>query len=333
MGCGVSTVAEDTASNYGPDGQRWCEWWVAGEATPGCVTIGGETVPDGGPFNPAVTSPTKLAGSVLFSRGKLERDGSGSEPQTTFSYSDPIYARAFFSHALPCYSVGWALLELSKERPHYNTKKIKEKEQLLLRQGKELDYSRRRRYYIFPENIKEIGIMLYVNGKPVADEIAVSSDSWDCEPIEDSFFTFTPDRGSVFGPSTGGPETSLPIHIRPSKNEEEIYRDPRWSRLHVELLKVLQKQGEGTTSLRWEVVYRYGNWKFVAWNAEEAAASGGKAPAYRYSDEDRDREEDVSVPIAKGEFKISVSREEVQQLAADITKLQQVHKAAKERIS
>ena len=253
MGCGASTVLDESSSHYGPDGQRWCEWWIAGEARPGCVTMGGETVPEGGPFShAAVDRPQKAAGRIMFSKSAIGREGKG-DMQTTFSYSDTIYARAFFSHALPCYSVGWALLELSKERPHYNTKKMKEKEQLLLRQGKELDYSKRRRYFLFPENIKEIGIILWVNGKVLSDEIAVSSDSWDCEPIEDTFFTFTPDRGSVFGPTTGCPETSLPIFLKPGKADTDTYKDPRWSRLHLELLKILQKQGESTSTLRWEV--------------------------------------------------------------------------------
>eukprot|EP00754_Rhynchopus_humris_P041550 Rhum_TRINITY_DN25104_c0_g1::Rhum_TRINITY_DN25104_c0_g1_i1::g.181216::m.181216 len=333
MGCGASsTVSEDTAAtSYGPDGQRVSEWWIAGEARPGGVTVGGEVIPDGAPFASSPYAKSGRDGMIQFAKGQIDKSGEGDICKQ-FAYSDDVYGRAFFSHPLPCYSIGWAMLDLTKERPHYNTKKMKEKEAELQRNGKEVDYSARKRFFLFPESIKEIGLMLKMNGKPQALEIAQSSDSWDIEPIEGSFFTFTPDRGSVFGSSSSGPEQSLPFPLKPHHSDSQLFADVRWSRLQLEFLRLLRKQGDTTSVFKLEIVYSYGNWKFLAWNPDEAA-TGGKAPAYRYSDEDRDREDDVSVPIASGEFKIKVSKTDLKQLDDDITEMEKVYNAAKAKLT
>ena len=214
--------------------------------------MGGEVIPDGAPFASSPYAKSGRDGMVQFAKGQIDKSGEGDICKQ-FAYADDVYGRAFFSHPLPCYSVGWAMLDLTKERPHYNTKKMKEKEAELQRNGKEVDYSARKRFFLFPESIKEIGLMLKMNGKPQALEIAQSSDTWDIEPIEGSFFTFTPDRGSVFGSSSSGPEQSLPFPLKPHHSDSQLFADVRWSRLQLEFLRLLRKQGDTTSVFKLEV--------------------------------------------------------------------------------
>eukprot|EP00659_Diplonema_papillatum_P009296 gene9296-14402_t len=319
MGCGASNVQlEGSECEYGPDGERLHEWWVAAEVYPGAVTKAGEVVPEHGPFTNEKhkTHPD----SILFSTNPIDRDGKCTQ-QPVFKFEEAIYSRAFFSYALPSYPVGWARLDLSKDKPHYNTKKVKEKEQAMQAQGLQLDYSKRKKYFLYPESIKEIGIFLWINGKRVVCDAAASCDSWACEPMEGAFFTFTPDRGSVYGGQNGGPETSLALFLRPADSDFERYSDPRWARLHLELLKLFLRAGDGTHAMKLEVRYRYGNWKFVAWN-EQDSKNSSKATAYRYSDEERDQEEAVSAAVAKGEFKVVLSKLDLKTLPGEIAKME-----------
>eukprot|EP01064_Diplonema_japonicum_P036400 TRINITY_DN8154_c3_g1_i1.p1 TRINITY_DN8154_c3_g1~~TRINITY_DN8154_c3_g1_i1.p1 ORF type:complete len:331 (+),score=41.51 TRINITY_DN8154_c3_g1_i1:45-1037(+) len=325
MGCGASAHgdADSEGSEYGPDGLRLHEWWVAGEIQPGIESKSGEAVPAQGPFESDKKSSVQEI--IQFGVADVKKEkGAEDSTERVFKYTDPMYARAFFSHSLPCFSVGWARLELSKDRPHYNTKKIKERDAALASQGQTPDYSKRRKYFLYPESIKEIGVFLMINGKSMSTPTAVSCDTWSCDPIEGAFFTFTPDRGSVYGQSA--PETSLPIFLRPSEDDSSHFKDPRWSRLNLELLKLFLKTGSGTHVLKLEVKYRYGNWKFVAWN--ESDSKVGKVPAYRYSDEDREQEEATSVSVSKGEFKIKITKDDLKLMPADIEKMEQVHKEA-----
>eukprot|EP01059_Diplonema_ambulator_P001924 TRINITY_DN11582_c0_g1_i1.p1 TRINITY_DN11582_c0_g1~~TRINITY_DN11582_c0_g1_i1.p1 ORF type:complete len:353 (+),score=44.24 TRINITY_DN11582_c0_g1_i1:51-1061(+) len=330
MGCGASSHngdMESDGSEYGPDGLRLHEWWVAGEVNPGVTTRSGEVVPAKGPFEyDKKAQPGIHADAIKFGTEAVGKDGSHSDPSPVFKYGDPIYSRAFFTHSLPCFSVGWARLELSKDRPHYNTKKIKERDSALASQGQTPDYSKRRKYFLYPESIKEIGVFMSINNKHVVTPTAVSCDSWACDPIEGAFFTFTPDRGSVYGLGNSAPETSLPIFLRPSEADDEHYKDPRWSRLNLEMLKAIQKSGSGTHSIKLEVKYRYGNWKFVAWN--ESDSKSGKVPAYRYSDEERDQEEATSVTVSKGEFKLKITKDELKAIPEEIEKLDKVYNTA-----
>ena len=254
MGCGSSNYVEDDSKEYGPDGLQLYEWWAAGDMVPGNLTRSGEKVPIIGPFENAATPRTNVTEKVKFDIKEIDKDSKGGAfSHALWKWEEPIYARAFFSHSLPCYSVGWARLELSKERPHHNTRKIKEKEEKLLQQGKVPDYSKRRKYFLYPESIKDIGIFLWLNGKSQETNAAVSGDPWDCEPIAGAFFTFTPDRGAVYGNDRTALQDSLSIPFRPCPSDSSTYEDVRWSRLHLELLKLLQNAGDGTHSVRIEV--------------------------------------------------------------------------------
>eukprot|EP01063_Lacrimia_lanifica_P030360 TRINITY_DN4819_c0_g4_i1.p1 TRINITY_DN4819_c0_g4~~TRINITY_DN4819_c0_g4_i1.p1 ORF type:complete len:359 (+),score=131.99 TRINITY_DN4819_c0_g4_i1:68-1144(+) len=311
----------------GKDGLHLAMWWAAGVMLPGAQVDPGPPAleaPVTGPFAPKTTTSPDLVGKVVFSTATVDVDGA-APGGAVFTLADNIYARAFFASSLPSYSVGWARLELSKDRPHYNTKKVREKEQMLIEQGREVDYSKRRKYFLYPECIKEIGVFLKVNGTPVSTPAAISSDSWGIDPIEDAFFTFAPERGSIYG-TQEGPDSSMPLFLRLGDSDPR-YTDARWARLQLELLKELRKQGEGTHTLTLEIAYRYGNWKFVAWNAAEQQSSS-RTPAYRYSDEDRDAEEEISVPVAKGKFQVLVGADDVASLTPTIEGLQKVFDAA-----
>eukprot|EP01062_Namystynia_karyoxenos_P002754 TRINITY_DN10973_c0_g1_i1.p1 TRINITY_DN10973_c0_g1~~TRINITY_DN10973_c0_g1_i1.p1 ORF type:complete len:333 (+),score=77.21 TRINITY_DN10973_c0_g1_i1:154-1152(+) len=330
MGCGASS-----SKNYqenrtlGPDGKPIDEWWNAGEVLPGGKSPGGELVPIGGPFGDTKQQDPSRAQKVLFAAQSIDREGGGVEDGglKIWQCGGPLYARAFFTYGLPSFPVGWARLELSQDRPHYNTRKMAEKEQKLKEAGKQIDYSRRKKFFLYPESIKEIGLFLMIDGKQVSTPVAVSGTSWACDPIEDAFFTFSPAAGSIFGERGDSPENSLLMCLRPDSDSAE-HNDIRWLRLHAEFLRAVTKLNEGSHEVHTEVRYRYGNWKFVAWNDVECKPSHGVAPSYRYSDEERDEEAEISEAVAVGGFKFKLSKEEKKALLDELPRLEELAKAA-----
>lgn len=347
MGCGASAdgqaYANETERPLGPDGKPLYEWWVAGDVLPGGKSSTGEPVPVGGPFGNSGWGPeggrpaagtlgAKVSKKILYGGTVIGREGEAADLEQGSKYTwqcgDPLYCRAFFTHGLPSFAVGWARLELSQERPHYNTRKMAEKEAKMKEQGKELDYSKRKKYFLYPESIKEIGLFLTIDGKHVVTPTAVSGTSWACDPIEDAFFTFSPAAGSLFGERGDVPENSLAFYLRP-KAGDPVGEDIRWLRLHAEFLRALSKLSDGSHELSFEVRYRYGNWKFVAWNEVDCRAPAvGQAPSYRYSDEERDDEAAISVGVASGSFKVKLSKDDKKMLLEELPKVEEAARKA-----
>eukprot|EP00756_Hemistasia_phaeocysticola_P003786 Hpha_TRINITY_DN12452_c0_g1::TRINITY_DN12452_c0_g1_i1::g.42870::m.42870 len=338
MGCGASKSPDGgNEAKYqeerplGPDGKPLHEWWDAGEVVPGWKSPGGELVPVGGPFDDMKKQDPARDKKVLFSGKPIDRDATGLEPDGAklWTYGEPLYARAFFTYGLPSLPVGWARLELSQDRPHYNTRKMEEREQRMKEAGKVIDYSKRRKFFLYPESIKEVGLFIAIDGKPISTTAAVSGTSWACDPVEDAFFTFTPAAGSLFGERREDPpENSLLLCFRPNPSDEALYNDVRWLRLHIEFLRALSKLSDGTHTFEMEVCYRYGNWKFVAWNDVDCKPQHGMAPSYRYSDEDRDEEASISAGVAGGTIKMKFTKDDKKKMLEEIAVLEEKAKAA-----
>eukprot|EP01065_Artemidia_motanka_P020968 TRINITY_DN2500_c0_g1_i1.p1 TRINITY_DN2500_c0_g1~~TRINITY_DN2500_c0_g1_i1.p1 ORF type:complete len:334 (+),score=76.14 TRINITY_DN2500_c0_g1_i1:123-1124(+) len=330
MGCGSSSSGKRYEQNrpLGPDGKPLNEWWDAGDVLPGGKSPAGELVPVGGPFDDMRKQDPARDKKLLFSTKPIDRDGSGCDGMKVWSYGEPLYARAFFTYGLPSYPVGWARLELSQDRPHYNTRKMVEREQKMKDAGKTVDYSKRKKFFLYPESIKEIGLFVALDKNPISTDVAVSGTSWACDPIEDAFFTFTPVAGSLFGGRGDAPENSLLLCMRPDKADSAMYNDVRWLHLHAEFLRALSQLSEGTHELLMEVCYRYGNWKFVAWNDVECKPQHGVAPSFRYSDEERDEEASISAGMASGTLKVKFCKEDKKKMLEEIAKLEELAKAA-----
>lgn len=267
------------------------EFWIAGSVQAGDPKKG---TPAKGPFIEERVASQQWKNKIVFSETAIENDlpadwkGPGS-----FTHV-PIYGRAFFPHCLPAYPVGWAKLELSQEHPHYNCKKQREREKEKERLGVPIDHSRRKKYYIYPERVSELGLFLYVDNIKQESKVAVSNTSWSAELIPGAFFTFNPDPGSVFG------EPSLPIPLRPADSDERL-KDRRWLKLSIEFNRILSTLSEGSHEFKFDLRYRYGNTKFTAWRGTDSDRG-----VYRYSDEDRP-EAQVSEVVATGGLRLVVS--------------------------
>eukprot|EP00993_Chasmostoma_nieuportense_P001732 NODE_2587_length_1142_cov_27.506404_g2467_i0.p1 GENE.NODE_2587_length_1142_cov_27.506404_g2467_i0~~NODE_2587_length_1142_cov_27.506404_g2467_i0.p1 ORF type:complete len:321 (-),score=65.36 NODE_2587_length_1142_cov_27.506404_g2467_i0:124-1086(-) len=273
------------------------EFWIAGS-----VPTGQNGVPLKGPFRDESVPPQSPSNRICFSTLPIDSvvpsDFTGT---LQFAGADAIHARPFFPHCLPAYCVGWAKLELSPEHPHYNCRKHREREKEKERLGIPIDYSRRKKYYIYPERVSELGLFLTVDGKKIETEVAVSKTSWPAEKIPGAFFTFTPANGSVFG------ENSFPLPLHPEV-EDEIMKDKRWLSLSIQMDRVITRLSPGVHEFRFEIKYRYGNTKFTAWRGTE-----NDKGVYRYSDEDRS-ESLVSEAVAVGAFTWKCSSDDLKSL-------------------
>eukprot|EP00667_Euglena_gracilis_P008020 EG_transcript_8111 len=296
MGCATSVTERDGGLAAPPPAQtnEFCEFWVAGS-----VQAGSNGVPEKGPFRDEAVPVQPAKHKILFDFTPVgpsvpaDFAGISAVPPT-----GPLHARAFFPHCLTCYVVGWARLELSPEHPHYNSKKQREREKEKERLGVPIDHSRKKLYYIYPERVSEIGVFISVDGKKMETNVAVSSDSWDAEPIQGAFFTFSPEHGSVFG------QNSMPLPIWPAQNDS-LMQDKRWHRFSTEFQRLLSKLSSGSHDVKVELKFRYGNNKFTAWRG-----SDDDKGVYRYSDDDRS-EFMVSESVATGKFQLKLTSDEI----------------------
>jgi|Transcript_14570 hypothetical protein len=303
MGCVNVTPQQppaptDTPASADPAPIQTEEFWLAGT-----VQAGTNGVPEKGPFRKDSVPVQHAKYKILFNQepiGPEIKPGFNGVP--TLPRNGPIYARAFFPHCLTCFVVGWAKLQVSLEHPHYNCKKQREHEKDKIRLGRPIDYSKRKTYYIYPERVSEIALLMQVDGKKIETEVATSNTSWPADPIPGAFFTFVPDQGSIFG------ENSLPIPIWP-KADDPLLDDVRWSRLRLEFQRVLSKLSAGQNhELRLDLKYRYGNSKFTAWRGVE-----NDTGVYRYSDDDR-VDAAVSESVANGTVTVKFTSDELKAL-------------------
>mmetsp|Transcript_126955 Transcript_126955/g.219749 ORF Transcript_126955/g.219749 Transcript_126955/m.219749 type:complete len:327 (-) Transcript_126955:272-1252(-) len=321
MGCAASTGGGlfDPASSGAPghpspsditnDELQEC-FWVAGS-----VQLGVHGIPRKGPFRPEKVPPQPPVHKILFDQRPIgpvvSEDYKGLSSFPAFS---DIYAQAFFPHCLTGYTAGWVKLRLSPRHPHYNCRKQREREKENARLGLPVDLSKQKKYFMYPENVSEIGIFLAVDGKKMETDNAVQNSNWKVDHIPGAFFTFTSDHGSIFG------ENSMAVPLCPN-TEDDLYKDKRWFRLALEFQRLLTKLSAGNHEFKFDLKYRYGNIKFTAWCGEE-----GETGVYRYSDEYR-QDTMISESVAQGSFTMKLTSDDLKKLKKVVAELDVKHKA------
>eukprot|EP00759_Apiculatamorpha_spiralis_P031362 PhF_6_TR33016/c4_g1_i1/m.48658 len=271
------------------------QFWRAGSTQPGTDTV----VFPQHPHTPYKIPPSSPYDAMTKS-GPSQIPGDGSIQRTPGGSSLSVH----FKRPLPTYPCGAIWLYLSRDACHYNTKK---------HTGRILkDPSRVQLYFIYPESVLEIGIMLrspsvFGNNNYVETTVSASPNDWECNPLERCWFTFTPENGSIFGSYT------LDIPLFPP-SPTTPHADKRWDTLWKHFIatvwsKVEQSSSPSETSFSCEfsLCFGYGNTRFTAWRPTDAdgtqqqsSSTSNKKANYRYSNESRP-EKAVSAVVATGE--------------------------------